>query len=59
MCLQPTSSDVDSPPTFSGHGTHIDILVASARALVNAVNKMHEGLSPEHTRTVEMPGKDF
>ena len=45
--------------TFSGHGTHIDILVASARALVNAVNKLHEGMSPEHVRTVEMPGKEF
>ena len=56
----PTADDTESQPTtFSGHGTHIDILVASARALVNAVNKMHEGLSPEHQRTVEMPGKEF
>ena len=35
-------------PTFSGHGTHIDILVASARALVNAVNKLQEGKHATH-----------
>ena len=41
--IQPPGEDDGNVPTFSGHGTHIDILVASARALVNAVNKLQEG----------------
>jgi 2-isopropylmalate synthase len=41
--IQPPGDNDANVPTFSGHGTHIDILVASARALVNAVNKLQEG----------------
>jgi hypothetical protein len=43
--------------TYSGHGTHIDVLVASARALVNALNKMIDANRSENVRVVAMPGK--
>ena len=44
---------------YSGNGAHIDILVASARALVNALNKMISGQDPKNLRTVQMPGTPF
>jgi len=56
--IQPAKPGLDAEPvTYSGYGTHIDILVASARAVVNAVNKMLLHERPEHQRKVEFPGK--
>ena len=41
--------------TYSENGAHIEVLVASAKAIVSAVNKMAHQSKPEHQRGVDMP----